>query len=138
MNSSRAFRQFGSSALALFAVPFAGAGAIRSTTIDMPKFAVANPHPERGALRQAMWFAHEERAPAGGPNRSIGLNWMILHAGVFQIATQFALGITVRDGALYVHPTGQATLRLWPETAVDFFIKEVDPQVTFVPDARGR
>jgi CubicO group peptidase (beta-lactamase class C family) len=56
---------------------FAGAGAIRSTTIDMLKFASANLHPERGKLEEAMAFAHQTRASAGGPNANIGLNWMI-------------------------------------------------------------
>ena len=59
----------------------AGAGAIRSTTIDMLKFAAANVHRERGALEQAMAFAQQSRAPAGGPNASIGLNWIIQAAG---------------------------------------------------------
>ena len=57
----------------------AGAGAIRSTTNDMLKFLDANLHPERGALQRAMAFAHQERAPAD--NMSIGLNWIIAHAG---------------------------------------------------------
>jgi CubicO group peptidase (beta-lactamase class C family) len=57
----------------------AGAGAIRSTTNDMLKFLDANLHPDRGALQQAMAFAHQQRAPAG--NMGIGLNWLILHAG---------------------------------------------------------
>jgi hypothetical protein len=59
---------------------FAGAGAIRSTTVDMLKFAAANLHPELGKLQQAMAFAHEERSSAGGPTMRIGLNWIILHA----------------------------------------------------------
>jgi CubicO group peptidase (beta-lactamase class C family) len=193
----------------------AGAGSIRSTTLDMLKFAAANLHPERGRLQQAMAFAHEERSSAGAPNTSIGLNWITVHAGadtivwhnggtggyrtyiglepsrkigvvvmtnsggagaddigihlldpavpltpkpsppkvrtaillppdmmaryvgVYQLAPQFALEITLRDGALYVHPTGQATLRLWPETDTDFFLKDVDAQVTFVRDTQG-
>jgi CubicO group peptidase (beta-lactamase class C family) len=57
----------------------AGAGAIRSTTNDMLKFLDANLHPERGAVQRAMAFAHQERAPAD--NMSIGLNWIIAHAG---------------------------------------------------------
>ena len=59
---------------------FAGAGAIRSTASDMLKFLDANLHPERGAVERAMDFAHRERAPAGS-NMSIGLNWIVLHAG---------------------------------------------------------
>lgn len=194
---------------------FAGAGAIRSTTSDMLKFAEANLHPERGKLQEAMEFAHEARSSAGGPNASIGLNWIILRAGtdtivwhnggtggyrtylglvpskkiavvvmtntggagaddigmhllvpalplapkpapakqrtaielsadvmakyvgVFQLTPQFMFEITLKDGALFVHPTGQGTLRLWPETETDFFLKEVDAQVTFVRDAQG-
>jgi CubicO group peptidase (beta-lactamase class C family) len=194
---------------------FAGAGAIRSTTDDMLKFASANLHPERGKLQEAMAFAHVERAPAGNPMMGIGLNWFSRHAladtivwhnggtggyrtfigfvqkknmavvvmtnsggdgaddigmhllvpaiplapkpvppkvrtaielsadvmgryaGVYQLAPQFSLDITMRDGALYMHPTDQATLRLWPETKTDFFLKEIDAQITFVPDAQG-
>jgi CubicO group peptidase (beta-lactamase class C family) len=57
----------------------AGAGAIRSTTIDMLKFAAANVHPERGAIEKAMAFAQTERAPAGGSQQTIGLNWLSNH-----------------------------------------------------------
>jgi D-alanyl-D-alanine-carboxypeptidase/D-alanyl-D-alanine-endopeptidase len=59
---------------------FAGAGAIRSTAIDLLKFADANLHPERGALERAMAFAQKERAPGGAPNVRIGLNWFSVHA----------------------------------------------------------
>jgi CubicO group peptidase (beta-lactamase class C family) len=58
----------------------AGAGAIRSTTLDMLKFAAANVHPERGKVEEAMAFAQKERSPTG-PNGAIGLNWMNLHVG---------------------------------------------------------
>lgn len=193
----------------------AGAGAIRSTTIDMLKFASANLHPERGKLEDAMAFAHQVRASAGGPNANIGLNWMIRtnnnssivwhnggtggyrtflgldpakktavvvmtntggigaddigmhlldpssplapkpvppsqrkaielpasvltrYVGVYQFTPQFALTITLKDGALYAQATGQGVNRLWPETEVDFFLKEVDAQISFVRDAQG-
>jgi CubicO group peptidase (beta-lactamase class C family) len=57
----------------------AGAGAIRSTTVDMLRFLDVNLHPEGSALHRAMAFAHQERAQAG--NMAIGLNWLIAHAG---------------------------------------------------------
>jgi CubicO group peptidase (beta-lactamase class C family) len=57
----------------------AGAGAIRSTTIDMLKFIDANLHPERGPLERAMDFAHQARGFAGRPSVTIGLNWIITH-----------------------------------------------------------
>lgn len=192
----------------------AGAGAIRSTTNDMLKFADANLHPERGALQRAMGFARGDRAPAG-PRSRIGLNWLIQpsgadtivwhnggtggyrtflgllpsrkmavvvmtnttgagaddigmhllvptipltpapapmkqraaielpaaalarYVGVYQLTPDFALEVTSTEGALYAQATGQSKLRLWPETAADFFLKEVDAQVTFVRDAQG-
>ena len=192
----------------------AGAGAIRSTTLDMLKFAAANLHPERGPLEAAMAFAQKERAPAGA-NSAIGLNWLSLHAGadtivwhnggtggyrtyiglvpsrkvavvvmtnsggagaddigmhllnpglplapkpappkartaialsadvlaryvgVYALQPGLALDITLSGDTLSIQPTGQAKLRLWPETETDFFLKEVDLQITFVRDAQG-
>jgi uncharacterized damage-inducible protein DinB len=45
------------------------------------------------------------------------------------------LDVTLRDGSLYVKPVGQPEARLWPETDRDFFVKEVDIQVTFIDGA---
>jgi CubicO group peptidase (beta-lactamase class C family) len=193
----------------------AGAGAIRSTAADMLEFVDANLHPERGPLGKAMELAHRERAPAGGGNVAIGLNWIILHAGtdtivwhnggtggyrtfigfepsrkmgvvvltnsggagaddiglhllnpalplapkptpqkqrtaielpattlaryvgVYQLAPEFSIEVTVNSGALFAKATGQEAFRLWPESETDFFLKEIDAQVTFVRDAQG-
>jgi serine-type D-Ala-D-Ala carboxypeptidase/endopeptidase len=192
----------------------AGAGAIRSTTEDMLKFASANLHPERGPLQQAMALAQRERADAGGAR--IGLNWISVHppggdtivwhnggtggyrtfiglqpsrkravvvmtnsggpgaddigmhllnpalplaprpapmkqrvaidvsadvlgayVGTYQLAPTFAIVVTLKDGALYGQATGQTAFRLWPETPSDFFLKEIDAQVSFARDAQG-
>ena len=191
----------------------AGAGAIRSTTYDMLKFADANLHPERGALQRAMAFAQKERAAAG--THRIGLNWVVqpnagdtivwhnggtggyrtflglmpsrktavvvmtnstgtgaddvgLHlldaklpltpktapmkqrtaielpaatlaryVGTYEFAPDFALEVTMADGALWAQATGQGKLRLWAESETDFFLKEVDAQLTIVRDATG-
>jgi D-alanyl-D-alanine-carboxypeptidase/D-alanyl-D-alanine-endopeptidase len=58
----------------------AGAGALRSTTLDMLKFLDANLHPPRGTLGNAMALAQRERAPAMS-GMSIGLNWLSMHVG---------------------------------------------------------
>ena len=63
----------------------AGAGAIRSTTLDMLKFIDANLHPERGPLEKAMDFAHQARGLAGRSSMTIGLNWIIMHVGADSI-----------------------------------------------------
>ena len=192
----------------------AGAGALRSTTLDMLKFLGANLHPERGTLGRAMALAQHERAPAA-PSMSIGLNWLITRAGAdtivwhnggtggyrsfvgfvpsrklgvvvltnsggagaddigmhllnpnlplapapaavpqrtaielspgvlaryvgrYQLAPNFVLDVTVRDGAMYVQATGQPMVRLWAESESRFFLKEVDAQLTFERDAAG-
>jgi hypothetical protein len=59
------------------------------------------------------------------------------YVGRYQLAPQFALEVSVVDGKLYVHPTGQPVLRLWAETETRFFLKEVDAVIDFVKDASG-
>ncbi len=193
----------------------AGAGAIRSTAVDMLKFLSANVHTEAGPLGRAMAFAHRERAPAGAPTASIGLNWISLHAGsdtivwhnggtagyrtfagfvpsrrtgvvvltnsggqgaddiglhllrpeislapppaprqqytaidvpqdvliryvgTYELTPQFHIEVTLDGNALWEQATSQQRLRLWPYSRQDFFIKEVDAQLTFETDASG-
>jgi uncharacterized damage-inducible protein DinB len=66
------------------------------------------------------------------------------YVGVYDLAPSplfgspgIALEITLGDGALTVKPAGQPAARLWPENERNFFVKEVDIQVTFTVDAAG-
>jgi hypothetical protein len=59
------------------------------------------------------------------------------YVGVYQIAPELQFDVTMRDGALFGRSTGGATVRLWPESSHDFFLKEVDAQLTFTRDASG-
>lgn len=59
------------------------------------------------------------------------------YVGTYQLAPNFSLDVTLANGALYVHPTGQPTFQLWPESETEFFLKEVDAQLTFVRDSLG-
>jgi len=193
----------------------AGAGAIRSTTVDMLKFIDANLHPERGPLEKAMYFAHQARGSAGAPSMAIGLNWIIQHVGAdsiiwhnggtggyrtfaafdpthgtgivvmtnstgagaddigmhllnpgipltpkpaprphgpiatvaaavmlsyvgtYELQPNFLLEVSVSGGSLYIHPTAQPTFRLTPTSDTEFYLTEVDAQITFVRDAQG-
>ena len=60
------------------------------------------------------------------------------YVGTYQLAPNMVIDVTTDDGALYAQPTGQQKFRLWPESESDFFLKEVDAQVTFNRDAQGR
>jgi Domain of unknown function (DUF3471). len=59
------------------------------------------------------------------------------YVGVYQLDPTQELDVTMRDDVLFIKSTGGATVRLWAETERDFFIKEIDAQVTFVRDASG-
>jgi D-alanyl-D-alanine-carboxypeptidase/D-alanyl-D-alanine-endopeptidase len=59
------------------------------------------------------------------------------YVGTYQLGPGFLLDVTPKDGALYLHPTNQPTLRLWPASETEFFLKEVDAQITFQRDAQG-
>jgi hypothetical protein len=58
--------------------------------------------------------------------------------GTYQLAAGAELQVTMRDGSLYIASNlGGAPARLWPESAHDFFLREVDAQVSFMRDAAG-
>jgi hypothetical protein len=59
------------------------------------------------------------------------------YVGVYQLDETLNLDVTMRDGVLFVQSTGGAVVRLWAESDRDFFIKEIDAQVTFVRGASG-
>ncbi len=59
--------------------------------------------------------------------------------GLYRLGPGLELEVTRRDGGglLARSSTGGAPVRLWPESATEFFLKEVDAQITFTRDARG-
>jgi Domain of unknown function (DUF3471) len=60
------------------------------------------------------------------------------YVGVYELVPGFELDVTLRNGALFVTSSaGGAPVRLWPESNNDFFVKEVEAQVTFVRDTTG-
>jgi hypothetical protein len=59
------------------------------------------------------------------------------YVGIYELTPAFQLTVALNDGALTVQATGQPAFRMWPETETDFFLKEVDAQLTFVRGAGG-
>ncbi len=81
-------------------------------------------------------------APKPAPPKSrtaIELSASVLsrYVGLYELTPDFHLEVTLNAGVLYVHPTDQPVFRLWPETETDFFLKDVDAQITFIRDAQG-
>src|SRR6185437_5479528 len=77
--------------------------------------------------------------PATKQHTAIAVSTDVLarYVGTYELSPKFSLEVTLKDGALWVHPTDQATSRLWPESQHDFFLKEIDAQFTFVQDSAG-
>ncbi len=60
------------------------------------------------------------------------------YVGVYHIAQGFELHVTMQNGSLFIRSTtGGAPVHLWPESRKDFFVNEVEAQVTFTRDASG-
>jgi hypothetical protein len=60
------------------------------------------------------------------------------YVGTYEVAPGLELIVTMKNETLSIRSTpGGALVRLWPESAADFFVKEVDAQVTFTRDLRG-
>jgi CubicO group peptidase (beta-lactamase class C family) len=60
------------------------------------------------------------------------------YVGTYELAPQFQIVVTREGDALFAQPTGQGKIRLWPHAETDFFIREVDAQISFVRDAEGK
>jgi hypothetical protein len=59
------------------------------------------------------------------------------YVGVYRVAPGLDLHVTMQNGELFIRSTGGATVRLWPGSSGDFFVNEVNAQLTFTRDASG-
>lgn len=62
---------------------------------------------------------------------------MSRYVGVYELAPNFDLTVTLTGDTLWLQATGQGRNRLWPESPTEFFFKVVDAQITFLHDAKG-
>ncbi len=60
------------------------------------------------------------------------------YIGEYQLAPDFVITITKEGNALFLQATGQHSVQLHPEAESEFFLNEVDAQVSFVKDAAGK
>lgn len=54
------------------------------------------------------------------------------YLGVFELAPQFSISITLEDGNLMAQASGQENLPIFPESETKFFYKIVDAQIEFI------
>jgi len=60
------------------------------------------------------------------------------YVGQYQLAPNFVLTVTREDEKLFVQATGQPKFQIFPESALEFFLRAVDAQITFETDSTGR
>jgi serine-type D-Ala-D-Ala carboxypeptidase/endopeptidase len=60
------------------------------------------------------------------------------YVGRYELAPESILTITREQDRLYAQLTGQPRVRIYPESAVKYFCKVVNAQVTFVTDREGK
>jgi CubicO group peptidase (beta-lactamase class C family) len=79
------------------------------------------------------------QAPTPVERRAVEVPVAVLerYVGTYELSPQLSLEVLMKDGVLHVHPTNQPTLRLWSENELNFFLREVDAQITFSRDAQG-
>ena len=85
----------------------------------------------------AMLFGEDYTVP--GVKKSITVAPDILddYVGVYELQPNLFLTISREDGRMYVQPTGQPRLEMFAETETDFFLKEVEVNISFVRDDSG-
>ena len=60
------------------------------------------------------------------------------YAGEYELGPGFIITITNENGKLMGAPTGQTKVELVPSSETDFFLKEVNAQITFIKNAEGK
>ncbi len=60
------------------------------------------------------------------------------YVGRYELMPSFVISISREADALFLQATGQPRFQVFPESEKDFFLKEVDAQITFIRDDTGR
>jgi CubicO group peptidase (beta-lactamase class C family) len=85
-------------------------------------------------LVEAKWPAGKLEAPAARTAVSLAPEVLARYVGVYELAPQFSIAITVEDGHLSAQATGQPRFELYAESEKEFFLKVVDAQISFTGD----
>jgi hypothetical protein len=72
--------------------------------------------------------------------KAVTLNPKILSsfAGEYELRPDFIVTVTVEKDQLFVQATGQPRLQALPSSETEFFLKDVEAQISFVKNAEGR
>jgi len=88
-------------------------------------------------LYQALPLAPKPAPPRQRTAIELPASTLSKFVGAYELRPNFTLDVSLSGGALYLQATGQQKFRLWPESPTDFFLKEIDAQLSFQVDANG-
>jgi hypothetical protein len=96
-----------------------------------------------GLIPEIMFaIAHEYGWQDYAPKQrsQIKVETAVLHryAGNYQLGPNFFLSVTLEGDQLVTQATGQPKIPVFAESDRDFFVKDFDAQLTFVPNSQGR
>jgi serine-type D-Ala-D-Ala carboxypeptidase/endopeptidase len=78
-------------------------------------------------------------APQHQPRQAISIDPTVLqdYVGTYELGPEFSITVTAQGNQLFIQASGQTRLAAFPETESDFFIREVDAQISFTRDEDG-
>jgi CubicO group peptidase (beta-lactamase class C family) len=85
----------------------------------------------------AILFSQPYKVPAAKKEIIVDSAILKQYVGEYEIAPGFTITISLKDGGLKAHPTGQGLFDLYAEKENLFFLKVVDAEVEFVKDTNG-
>ena len=87
-------------------------------------------------------IAHEYGWQDYGPKEraQVKVDPLILggYVGNYELGPNFFVTVTLEGDQLITQATDQPKFPIFPESPRDFFLKEIDAQITFLPDRQGR
>ncbi len=60
------------------------------------------------------------------------------YTGEYELKPGFSIAVTAEKDQLFLQATGQPKIQAFPSSETEFFLKDVEAQITFVKDAQGR
>ncbi len=76
-------------------------------------------------------------APVARTEVEVSADIVSAYVGVYELAPEFQITVTLEDGQLQLQATGQQKVPIFAESDSEFFLRVVDAQVTFVRDGTG-
>ncbi len=72
------------------------------------------------------------------PEVAVDPKILAAYAGEYELKPDFVITVTVEKDRLFIQATGQGRIQAFPSSQSEFFVKEVEVQVSFVRDAEGK